>query len=59
MLGKTYKEWMTLEPDERLMWQMFVKIRAKKDDERRVEEHNKREMEEYDKVQQRPIKARR
>mgnify|MGYP000347786368 CR=1 FL=1 len=41
----TYKQWMDLHEDERYMWRMYMHIKYKKEEERRVEEHNRRELE--------------
>ena len=50
MLGKSYEEWMKLDSSEREMWRMFVRVRAKKDEDRQISERNRREMEEYNKA---------
>jgi hypothetical protein len=50
VLGKFYSEWMLLHEDERHMWRKYFFIKAKKEEERRVENENRRELEEYDKV---------
>jgi hypothetical protein len=48
---------MLLHEDERHMWRKYFSIKDKKEEDRRIENENRRELEEYNKVKKPIISA--